>query len=72
MKVTFHRKEQDDLRGTPILVCHVRSSDGNRSTRAFAIMHSPSYGIMILAGGRHIRELLEDELDGLARAIEGA
>ncbi len=65
MKITIHRKEQDDLSGETLLACHMRATDGNRSTRLFAVMRCRYGEIMIVAGGKFAREFLARELDQL-------
>jgi len=65
MRLKFHREEQWDLcdGARTVLACHMKSSDGNGSTRLFAIVEMPrDNGYMIEFGGKWVRKFIRREL----------
>lgn len=70
MKIKFHREDQWDIRdgAETVLACHMRASDGNRSTRLFAIVKLPrDCGYMVEFGGKWVRQFFAEELTYLRR-----
>lgn len=64
MKIRFHTEEQWDVRdgAKTVLACHMKASDGNRSTRLFAIVKLPrDCGYVAEWGGKWVAEFFREE-----------
>jgi hypothetical protein len=64
VKVKFHRQEQWDLYEPTetIIACHLKSSDGNRSTRLFAIVRDRNGVFIADFGGKLVRDFFANEI----------